>query len=472
MAPALQRRIIGTAAALAAALALAGCAVPLGSGFRIERQELSAEYIPGPQPALRVRAFWRVKNTGNQPLDAVEAGLPEAQPHARSELRVEVDGQTVPLPAIPSASVVHAAFPEPLAAGETREIAVSYELRGTRNESAGTDVTKEGFILPPGDWAPVLLRPKGTFAASSDPPKKWQMSFRVPAGWRVHSSGTLKGVDRGKRDGAQSAVFRFTETRAGNLPFAVGGAFQEEKLETDGRAVIFWTRQMLPADTAQRAAETAAAAAEFYDQAFGAPPQEARTLWIIECPRSSACWPVPDAALVGSDINRSDAGPALLRQVEQQLAPTWLDFQVHADWDKEPLPMGAIADYAAELAAAAREEGDARRKIVHELLDSYDYERARQPEPPVFSVMLSDPASARRFARLKSELFFFALEDEAGRDNLEDALRHLLRAYHGGVWRADDLRAAIEQEGGKELAPLFRRWLVAAGVPEAFRSRY
>ena len=354
MAPALQRRIIGRVAALAAALGLAGCTVPLGPGFRIERQELSAEYVAGPQPAMRVRASWRVKNTGNHPLDAVDANLPEAQSHSRSELRVEVDGQALPLPAIPPASVVHAAFPEPLAIGETREIVVSYELRGSRSESAGTDVTETGFVLPPGDWAPVLLRPKGAFAAGSDPPKKWPMSFRVPAGWRVHSSGTWKGVDRGNRNGAQGSVFRFTETSAGFLPFAVGGAFQEEKLEAEGRAVIFWTRQALPADAAQRVAEAAAAAAAFYDQAFGPPPQEARTLWIIECPRTSACWPVPEAALVGSDINRSDAGPAMLRQVEQQLAPTWLDFQVHADWAKEPLPMGAIADYAADLAAAAR----------------------------------------------------------------------------------------------------------------------
>jgi aminopeptidase N len=52
------------------------------------------------------------------------------------------------------------------------------------------------------------------------------------------------------------------------------------------------------------------------------------------------------------------------------------------------------------------------------------------------------------------------------------ALRHLLKAYPGGNWRADDLRSALEQECGKNLAPLFRRWLVDPGIPEDFRGRY
>jgi hypothetical protein len=54
------RTICVVVAALAAALCLVGCATPLGPGFRIEHQELSAEYVPGPQPAMRVRAAWRI----------------------------------------------------------------------------------------------------------------------------------------------------------------------------------------------------------------------------------------------------------------------------------------------------------------------------------------------------------------------------------------------------------------------------
>jgi hypothetical protein len=460
-----------TLAVLAGALYLAGCATPLGPGFRIEHQELHAEYVAGVQAAMRVRAAWIVKNTGNQPLDGVDASLPNVQTHDLRDVRVGLDEDSL-APASAARRGVRFAFDPPLPRGETRHIALSYELRGAKRESAGTDVTELGFILPPGDWAPVLLRPKRAFSKGGEPPNKWEMTVQVPASWRVHASGKLKGVERRKEEQPGSAVYRFEQRRKGFLPFAVGGAYHEEKAEADGREVIFWTREALPAGVAQRAAEAAAGAAQFYDSTFGARPEAIHKFWIIECPRKGECWAVPETALVGGAIRNDRSWSAFLVELEQQLAYTWLDFQVHPDWDREPLPMGALADYATELATAARVGGDARNRIIHGLVADFDYKKAREPEPPVFSVQLSDPESARQFAGLKSELFLFALEDAAGQDNLHRALRHLLSVYHGGIWRADDLRSALEQESGKNLAPLFRAWLVEPGLPGDFRERY
>ena len=58
---------------LAAALVAAGCAAPLGPGYTVERQRLEVAFVSEPRPHVDVRATWRVKNTGNQPLDALEA---------------------------------------------------------------------------------------------------------------------------------------------------------------------------------------------------------------------------------------------------------------------------------------------------------------------------------------------------------------------------------------------------------------
>lgn len=459
-------------AALAALLCLAGCVTPLGPGFRIEHQELNAEYISGAQPAIRVRASWRVKNTGDQPLDAIDAKLPDARTHDRAPARVELNGEVAPVPLDPSSPLVHIAFAEPLPMGGTRGIAVSYDLRAARSESDGADVTVRGFVLPPGDWAPVLLRPKRAFFAGGEPPKKWELTFRVPAGWRVHASGKLKRTERSKQDQPESVVYHFAQRAEDSLPFAVGGPFREEKAPEAGSRVLVWTREAWPAGTAQRSAEAAIATARFYDAAFGPRPESARALWIIECPRSSSCWAVPQAALVGGAIKLDESWSAVQAELDQQLAYTWLDFRVHPDWENEPLPMGTLADYATELATAERLGGDARSRMIHGLLASFEYEKARQPEPSLLRVQLSDPAAARQFARLKSELFFFALEDAVGKENLLRALRHLMKAYPRGVWRADDLRSALEQESGKNLGPVFRDWLVEAGIPAEFHSRY
>jgi hypothetical protein len=458
-------------AALAAVLCLAGCAAPLGPGYRIEHQELSVEYVSGAQPALRVRAVWHVENTGYQPLGGVEASLPDPQSHDLRDVRAGLNGDA--LEPAPADGSVRIAFDPPLSIGESREIAVTYELHGARSEFAGTDVTPQGFILAAGDWAPVLLRPKHAFSRGGEAPMSWEMNIRVPAGWRVHASGRPRGSERGEQEQTASVTCRFAQRRReDSLPFAVGGAFHEAAFKAGGNEVVFWTREPLPASLGQRAAEAAAGTVQFYEGVFGPRKNATRRWWIIECPRKNPCWPLAETAMVGAEIQREDSWSAVLSELERQLAYSWLDFRVHPDWEKEPLPMGVLAEYAGELAAAAREGGQARQKLVHGLVETFDDYKARQPEPPVFSVLLSDPVPARQFAGVKSELFFFALEDAVGRENLLRALRHLLKTYQGGTWRADDLRSAAEQESGKNLAPLFHRWLVDPGIPGDFRSLY
>jgi hypothetical protein len=158
--------------------------------------------------------------------------------------------------------------------------------------------------------------------------------------------------------------------------------------------------------------------------------------------------------------------------MNRQLAHTWLDFRVHPDWREEPYPMGALADYAADLAAAGSEGDEARRRIVHQVLERFDETEKRAPGIFVLNVRLSDPEAVRQAAEWKSEMFFFALEDAAGSENLQHGLQHLLRTYAGEEWRASDLRAAVELECGKDLAGLFRAWLTETAIPADFRERY
>jgi hypothetical protein len=294
------------------------------------------------------------------------------------------------------------------------------------------------------------------------------MTVRVPAGFRVHASGR----ERGQKREADSVLIRLEQQREGLSPFVAGGAYQEERVSVAGGGVILWTRQAIPPGLAQRAAEAAAKTAEFYDEDFGPRDAAERTVWIIECPSREPCWPVPQAALLSREVLNQAFEPVGRHALDHQLAFTWLDFRVHPDWDVEPLPLGALADYAAHLAAVDRDGGDARRRIVHELVGQFDGLRLKEPEPAVLAIRQSDPEAARRFAAVKSELFFFALEDAAGKDNLHPAILHLLGAFRGGTWRAADLRSAVEQESGKDLGPLFRQWLTEPGIPEEFRSRY
>jgi len=459
-------------AILAAALAAAGCAVPLGPGYTVERQRFEVAYVSAPRPHVNVRATWRVKNTGDRPLSAVEAKLPDVKTHGRSEVRVESGGSEAAESQAEAGNTVSIALQTPLAVKAKQEISVSYELAGGAGAGAGVVVEESAFVLPPGDWAPSLLPPKGAFARVGDPPKKWEMTVRVPSGFRVHSSGR----ERGQKRETDSVVFRREQQREGQAAFVAAGAYQEERIAGAGGEVIFWTRQAMPAGLAQRAAEAVARTAQFYDQEFGAPRDFGtgeRTVWIIECPSGRRpCWPVPEAVLPGREVRSAEFWSGGDIEIDRHLARTWLDFRVHPDWDAEPLPMGALANYAADLAGVEREGEAARPRMVRDLLRDFDRLPKQEPERAVLFVRLSDPEAQGRYAAVKSELFFFALEDEAGHENLHRAILHLEQTFRGKAWRAGDLRAAAEQESGKDLGALFRQWLTGSGIPEEFRKRY
>ena len=65
-----------------------------------------------------------------------------------------------------------------------------------------------------------------------------------------------------------------------------------------------------------------------------------------------------------------------------------------------------------------------------------------------------------------------ALEDVCGHDNLRTALREILHDRASSDTGYEELRAAAESASGKDLAEMFRKWLIEPDIPEDFRSRY
>ena len=453
-----------------AALAGVSCAVPLGPGYSIERQRLEVVFVRAPQRRVDVRASWRVKNTGDRPLTSLDVEIPEAKTRGLSQLRIESGGTELRPSRAASARAVRVVLPEPLAVKAKWEFSVSYSLAGDAAADAGVVVDDRGFVLPPGDWAPAVLPPagQGSFARGGGAPKKWEMTVRVPEGFRVYGSGRV----RGEKKEADSIVFRFQQRRESGLPFAAGGAYQETRVATAGGDVILWTLEAMPKEPAEAAAEATARTERFYGAEFGERDAGSRIVRIIECPAKRDCWAVPGAALPGREIYTTEFWSSETRAVDRQLALSRLDFRVHPEWREEPYPMAALANYAADLAAIARAGGDARHRVVRDLLAEFDRAEKPGPEKAVLNVRLSDGEPARRSAELKSELFVFALEDAAGHEALHGALLHLLHSYEGRDWHAADLRSAVEQESGKDLAGVFRAWLAETGIPAEFRSRY
>ena len=72
----------------------------------------------------------------------------------------------------------------------------------------------------------------------------------------------------------------------------------------------------------------------------------------------------------------------------------------------------------------------------------------------------------------RAALFLVALEDLCGHDNLKTALRDIIHDRSESDTGYEELLAATESASGKDLAEMFRTWLVQPGIPDNFRAKY
>jgi hypothetical protein len=125
------------------------------------------------------------------------------------------------------------------------------------------------------------------------------------------------------------------------------------------------------------------------------------------------------------------------------------------------------------LVIAAEGRGqDQRRNMVISLIDYFDEARAAAPDKR----LMEPPADYSRAERVstayRGALFFVALEDLCSHDNLRTAMRDIIHTRASSDTGYEELRSAAESSSGKDLAEMFRAWLVQPGIPEDFRARY
>jgi hypothetical protein len=75
-----------------AACWLASCAASLGPGYVVEQQKILVTFQP--QPIIHVAAEYRLKNTGNRPLDSLDVRLPGRR-FGMANLAISIDGALV-----------------------------------------------------------------------------------------------------------------------------------------------------------------------------------------------------------------------------------------------------------------------------------------------------------------------------------------------------------------------------------------
>jgi len=474
------RFIVVRAALLATLAMLAACATPLGPGFRTERQSYALAHVSAAPAALEVRTVYRLRNTGNAPLTSIGARLPGPQVLGRRNLRILVGGREVaPLNDADNSENVEIPFHPPWPQRERRELVIEYQLAPGTPGHADISVAEGSTHVRHFGWFPVLLRPEVLFAQGGNAKEKIRATILVPAEFKVLAAGHERGIRRTP----QGTEYRF-ELRGDDFePFLVAGRYSEARFGTPSGGVAFWAFRPLDAQAAQRAAQRIAASNGALESAFGRLPQRPRTVYIVETPArltstggadGAAGVGFPCGALLNSAALALDlSSEAFLGLVEHEMAHAWFGLALRPDRPDDLLLSEALAEYATVVAAEAREGDSARRHRAALLLQWYDESLRRAPEKTLESLLPSDPWEQRIFAYNKGALFFLALEDEFGKENVRRGLARMVSALN----RRDDvnlhdLRASIEGESNRPAADFFRAWLRRTGIPSDFRARY
>lgn len=455
---------------------MASCGAPVGPGYTIEKQQIRVQFVSAAEPRIRIEADYQLKNTGNQALGEFELRLPGRRRFRYEEARASWDGTALTLePSPENPRNTRITFPRAWARSAGHTLHFSVEYLPTDSNETTLSFSEDAFFLPAAGWSPELLPARGLFGTGGVPPKKWEMSVRVPDGFLVRTSGDQK---KSMRNGGELTI-RTIQGEKDRYPFVIAGRYTTAQIGGGKTKVFLWTRKAQDASGLRGVSDALVRTMEAYDSVFGARDKDSSETWIVECPVVSGCFtnlnpatakllgeeekePV-SAEMVSMDtmmVDFSGGAPKLAAAAAPSLAASWLGYAQNPAFYEEGPPLSALPAFAASIGRDAAEGADSRAATIRRALRLIPEKAEAHHE--------EDPA----VLRAKSFLFFYGLQDRYGREVFRKAIGHMLYARKERGIDLVDLIAAFEQETHQNVAEFVRVWMKRPGVPEEFRARY
>jgi hypothetical protein len=458
-----------------------GCVHPLGPGFHFDERQAEILVSTGAPGRIHLKVTDRLENTGNRKLDSLAVRLPDAPSFGAQNLRVLIEGKAINPPHISKTDtrMVSATFNPPWQQTEKREIVAEWDLAPEASTRGNVAASADGFFVADETALPLWQTPNGIFAKGGLIPDNELLSVFVPPDYRVLAPGKLlKATPEGSW-----VVHRFAiGPKEEFLPYVIAGRYQEKTIESHDGQVQYWTFQPIDGDAAQKAADRLVASMKALSAFFGTPSSGTTAVRIVESPVEMRTEfaasddpggaSFPEGALLDSRaFVRGLTSEGVLQLAEYELARTWFGWRVRPKPEAQILMGRGVGLFG--LVIIAEERGpEERSRMVASLIARYDRARAIAPdqrlmEPPVGYSRMERISTAYRAA-----LFFVALEDVCGHDNLSAALQDIIHVRAGNETSYEELRSAAETASRKDLAEMFRRWLVEPGLPREFRAKY
>ena len=454
----------------------ASCAVPLGPGYTIEKQQVRVRFAGKPEPRIRIEADYQLKNTGNRPLSELELRLPGHRRFHFEQPMVSWGGAAlVPETSAENPRDAQLTFHEPWPVSSRQTLRLSVEYLAANPGEPNLSFSEDAFFLPAAGWSPELLPARGLFATGGVPPKVWELLVAVPEGFQIHTSGREKKT---ARKSGELTVLAEQGTKDPH-PFVVAGRYSSTQIGRGKEKMHLWTRQQQDSAGVREASDALARVIAAYDASFGERSKESSQTWIVECPVAAGCFTkltASTAKLLGEEENEritaemisqdtmmvdlSSGAPKLAAAAAPSLAASWLGYAQNPGYYEQALPLALFPAFAASIGGDAAEGGDTRSETIRNALRLIPTDG--KPHQAEDAAVL----------RAKSFLFFYGLQDRYGREVFRKATEHMLYARRERGFKIDDLIAAFEQETHQNVAEFVRHWMKRPGVPEEFRARY
>jgi len=472
-------------------LCATSCTVALAPGYRILKESREVRFSAGPPPELRIRTSYALQNSGLSDLAFIDVIFPDEKIYGRTNLHVEWNGHEVTPEKLPAEyqqehpDTLRLRCDPPWARKEQRSLQIDYSFVAPVEQSARITLGAGNFHLGSRGWIPLPQPPDRVLAPYPARPAKTFYTVRVPENFVVLGGGTPAGR---KKDGGE-IEYRF-ELRKDDLPaYVVAGRYVDSSSRgksAERSDVVFWTLQPLQQDPAT-AAQQVAAAWSALQKDFGPLDKNIHGPHVVESPElrtrsgeegQAAATSFPGGALVNSSaLALGFQSDELVQDINQAMARSWFGVEMYPAANAAVGIGEGLPNYATIVVDESSGGEAARRRRIRQFLDAYD--KAVQQtagtsnaEKSIITTMLYDPFEQRRIAAAKAALFFIALEDAYGEAPVRSGLAQVVALLRGKEVGFNDLRAALEQTTGKNLAEPFRVWLYSKGMPQEFRERY
>lgn len=474
-------RFFRSAALCAGALLATGCVQPLGPGFHFVNRQAEIRSSAGAPDRLHIRVVDHLDNAGDRTLRSLEVRMPEGPNFGTQNLSFRIDDRQASLEhsSKNDPRMMQAEFDPPWQQKRPREIATEWDLAPGASTRGTVAVSANAFYIADQTALPLWQAPFGIFSKGGPTPDRTVLTVIAPKDFRVLAPGNpRKG---GVKGNVATHVFRIRPDRD-FLPYVVAGRYREQVVRVQRATVRFWTFQPLPVPEARQAGARLSSSMKAFADFFGPASRAKPAIHVVEAPgdlpsafgenNGFGGTTFPDGVLLDSRaIAKGVANEAVLQVAEYELARTWFGWRVQPTPEAQILMGRGVGLFALVIAAEARGP-DQRRRMVASLLDRYDRARSISADKR----LIAPPGEYSRAQRVstgyRGALFLVALEDLCGHDALRAAFREVVHSRSGDQTGYEELRSAVEYSSGRNLAEMFRRWLIRPGVPDDFRARY